>query len=345
MDRAAKNANRDIDPPAAHTHAPGMLIDTVPADTIFAILLLAFLLDMGLGDPPWLYRRQPHPVALLGRAIEWGELRWNRGSARFQRGLLFAATVVALAGALGWIVERICIALPGGWILEAVLASTLIAFRGLHDHVRAVAEALDLGLGNARVAVAHIVGRDPARLDAPGVARAAIESLAENFSDGVVAPLFWFALLGLPGLCAYKAINTLDSMIGQRSPRFEYFGKAAARLDDGVNWVPARLAGLLLVAAAAVLPGGRAGESWRAVRRDADRHRSPNAGWQEAALAGALGFALAGPRDYPDGPVADAWMGDGRADLDAADLRASLRLYRVAGGLIAGLLAVAWLAL
>ena len=344
MDRAAKNANRDIDPRAAHTHAPAMLIDTVPADTIFAILLLAFLLDIGLGDPPWLYRRLPHPVALLGRAIEWGEVRWNRGSAGFQRGLLFMATVVALSGALGWIVERICTALPGGWILEVVLASTLIAFRGLHDHVRAVAEALDQDLAEARAAVAHIVGRDPARLDAPGVARAAVESLAENFSDGVVAPLFWFALLGLPGLCAYKAINTLDSMIGQRTPRFEHFGKAAARLDDGVNWVPARLAGLLLVVAAAVLPGARAREAWRAVRRDADRHRSPNAGWQEAALAGALGFRLAGPRDYPDGPVADHWMGDGRAELGPADLNAALRLYRVAGVLIAGFLVVAWLA-
>jgi adenosylcobinamide-phosphate synthase len=251
--------------------------------------------------------------------------------------------VVALAGTLGWIVERICNSFPGGWILEAVLASTLIAFRGLHDHVRAVAEALDRGLADARAAVAHIVGRDPARLDAPGVARAAAESLAENFSDGVVAPLFWFALLGLPGLCAYKAINTLDSMIGQRNPRYEYFGKAAARLDDGVNWVPARLAGLILVAAARFLPEARARGAWRAIRRDADRHRSPNAGWQEAALAGALGFRLAGPRDYPDGPVEDAWMGDGHAELDAAALRASLRLYRVAGGVIAVILIIGWL--
>ena len=244
--------------------------------------------------------------------------------------------VVALAGGLGWAVERLCNGFLGGWVLEAVLASTLIAFRGLHDHVRAVAEALDLGLAEARAAVAHIVGRDPARLDAPGVARAAAESLAENFSDGVVAPLFWFALLGLPGLCAYKAVNTLDSMIGQRNPRYEHFGKAAARLDDAVNWVPARLAGLLLVAAARFLPEARARGAWRAVRRD-------NAGWQEAALAGALGFRLAGPRDYPDGPVEDAWMGDGHAELDAAALRAALRLYRAAGGVVAGILLFGWL--
>ncbi len=326
-----------------------MLAATLPDATIFAILLLAFLLDAGLGDPPWLYRRLPHPVALLGRVLEWGEVRWNRtglgARARFLRGLLFALAAVALASGLGWTVERLCTALPGGWVLEAALASTLIAFRGLYDHVRAVAEALDLGLAEARAAVAHIVGRDPARLDAPGVARAAAESLAENFSDGVVAPLFWFAILGLPGLCAYKAINTLDSMIGQRNPRFEHFGKAAARLDDTVNWVPARLAGLMLVAAAALLPEASARGAWRAAWRDARQHRSPNAGWQEAALAGALGFALAGPREYPDGKVADNWMGDGRVELGPADVNAALRLYLVANALAAGLLAVAWLAL
>ncbi len=320
-----------------------MLTAAPSADTVFAILLLAFLLDVGLGDPPWLYRRLPHPVAWLGQIIEEGESRWNRGSMRFLRGLLFVATVVALVSIIGWIVERLCTAFPGGWVLEALLASTLIAYRGLHNHVRAVAEALDRGLAEARAAVAHIVGRDPARLDAPGVARAAAESLAENFSDGVVAPLFWFAFLGLPGLCAYKAINTLDSMIGQRSPRYERFGKAAARLDDGVNWIPARLAGLILVAAARFLPEARARDAWRAVRRDAGRHRSPNAGWQEAALAGALGFRLAGPREYPDGRVEDAWMGDGHAELDAAALRAALRLYRVAGGAIAVILIFGWL--
>ena len=295
-----------------------------------------------------LYRRVPHPVVLLGRVLEAAEVRWNRpglgARARFLRGLLFVLAVVALAGGLGWAVERLCNGFLGGWVLEAVLASTLIAFRGLHDRVRAVAEALDLGLEDARAKVAHIVGRDPARLDRAGVARAATESLAENFSDGVVAPLFWFALFGLGGLCAYKAVNTLDSMIGYRNARFEAFGKAAARLDDALNWVPARLAGLLLVAAALILPKASAGRAWRTMRRDAPKHRSPNAGWQEAAMAGALGFALAGPRVYPDGPVADAWMGDGRAELGPEDLRAALRLYRVSSALVAGLLAAAWVA-
>ncbi|MCH8926474.1 MAG: cobalamin biosynthesis protein CobD [Proteobacteria bacterium] len=325
-----------------------MLIATLPTAVIFAILLLAFMLDAAYGDPPWLYRRVPHPVALLGRVLEAAEVRWNRpglgARARFLRGLLFVLAVVALAGGLGWAVERLCNGFLGGWVLEAVLASTLIAFRGLHDHVRAVAEALDLGLEDARAKVAHIVGRDPARLDQAGVARAATESLAENFSDGVVAPLFWFALFGLGGLCAYKAVNTLDSMIGYRNARFEAFGKAAARLDDAVNWVPARLAGLLPVAAALILPKASAGRAWRTMRRDAPRHRSSNAGWQEAAMAGALGFALAGPRHYPDGLVPDHWMGAGRAELGSADLNAALRLYLVASALVAGLLAAAWVA-
>jgi adenosylcobinamide-phosphate synthase len=205
--------------------------------------------------------------------------------------------------------------------------------------VQAVARGLGEGLDQARAAVAQVVGRDPESLDAPGVARAAVESLAENFSDGVVAPVFWFLVAGLPGLAAYKAVNTLDSMIGHRDARHRAFGKAAARLDDVVNWLPARLAGLIYVAAAALLPGARAGRAWTAMWRDAPKHRSPNAGWQEAALAGALGFALAGPRRYGDEIVEDPWMGDGRRELTAADLGRALRLYLAAGLLLAGLVA------
>ena len=239
-----------------------------------------------------------------------------------------------------------CNGFAGGWVLEAVLASTLIAFRGLHDRVRAVAAALDRDLEKARAAVAHIVGRDPARLDAPGVARAAAESLAENFSDGVVAPMFWFALLGLPGLCVYKAINTLDSMIGHRNPRFERFGKAAARLDDAVNWVPARLAGLLLVAAAGLLP--EASARGRLAGRLARREPTPLA--QRRLAGGGAGrrarVRTRGPARLSRRPGRRRLDGRcGRAELNAADLRASLRLYLVAGGLIAGLLAAAWLAL
>ena len=308
------------------------------------VLLLALALDAAIGDPAWLYRAIPHPVALLGKLIDLGERRLNRaGRGRtlaIGLGCVFTLTLVAVAWGAGWIIASGFGNVAGGWIGEAAVASMLIAFRGLYNHVAAVARGLEQSLEDGRAAVARIVGRDPERLDAAGVARAAAESTAENFSDGVAAPVFWYLLLGLPGLCAYKAVNTLDSMIGHRNARFEAFGKFAARLDDLVNWAPARLAGLLFVAAAALLPGASAGRAWRTMRRDAPRHRSPNAGWQEAALAGALGFALAGPRHYPDGPVEDAWMGDGRAELSAGDLRAALRLYLAATALLALLLAI-----
>jgi adenosylcobinamide-phosphate synthase len=268
--------------------------------------------------------------------------RFGEG-ARVLRGALLTTAVVLLTGALGWVLAAALKGLPGGWLVEAILASTLIAFRGLYDYAAAVAEGLERGLAEGRAAVAHIVGRDPESLDGPGVARAAVESIAENFSDGVVAPAFWYALLGLPGLCAYKAVNTLDSMVGHRSPRYRAFGRVSARLDDAFNWLPARLAGGLVVLAAAVLPGAHAGAAWRTMRRDAPRHRSPSAGWQEAAFAGALGFALAGPRRYRDEVVEDPWMGDGRRDLDAADIRAGLRLYLAAGALLAAGVFASWL--
>ncbi len=343
----AKNVGAAVDPRRPHTHAPPMITGALPTDALFAIILCAFLLDAACGDPAWLYRRIAHPVAALGRAIGAGEARWNdpglRRAQRFSRGVLFALAVPALAGALGWAVERLGTGFTGGWLVEAALASTLLATRGLHDSVQAVARGLEQSLAAGRMAVGHIVGRDPAVLDRAGVARAAVESLAENFSDGVAAPLFWFAALGLPGLAAYKAVNTLDSMIGHRTERHEAFGKAAARLDDAVNWLPARISGVLFVAAAAVLPEASAAGAWRAMWRDAPRHRSPNAGWQEAALAGALGLSLAGPRHYAHGPVHDHWMGDGRAELTPGDVRAALRLYRAAGSVVAGLLIVGWL--
>src|SRR5690554_4671448 len=199
--------------------------------------------------------------------------------------------------------------------------SSLVAQKSLYDHVAAVARGLEQGgLEGGRKAVSLIVGRDPESLDQAGVARAAIESLSENFSDAVVAPVFWAALFGLPGLLAYKAVNTADSMIGHRTPRHAAFGWAAARLDDAVNLIPARLAGLRIAGAALLLPGARAGNALRAMGRDAPRHRSPNAGWQEAAMGGALGLALAGPRRYGGQVVEDAWMGaGGRTDAGPAD--------------------------
>src|SRR5690606_8052071 len=311
------------------------------------ILLLAIAFDAILGDPPWLYRALPHPVVILGRGIDWLDRRLNRETAanvaRRGAGALAVLILVGAAVATGWILSAAFARLPFGWVLEGLAMSSLVAQKSLYDHVAAVARGLEQGgLEGGRKAVSLIVGRDPESLDDAGVARAAIESLAENFSDGVVAPLFWAALFGLPGLLAYKAVNTADSMIGHRTPRHEAFGWAAARLDDLVNLAPARLAGLLIVAAALMLPGARAGKALHAMRRDAPKHRSPNAGWQEAAMAGALGLAIAGPRRYGGRTVEDAWMGaGGRTEATAEDIRRALRLYLAACILQAALIALA----
>jgi len=295
-----------------------------------------------VGYPDRLARAIGHPVSWIGRLIGALDIAWNRPSAadgtRRLMGVLAVLLIVAVAGGAAFGLWLGLVRLPFGLIVLALFASTLLAQRSLHAHVARVAAALETGgLAAGRDAVAHIVGRDTAALDEAGVARAAIESLAENFSDGVVAPTFWMVIAGLPGAAAYKAINTADSMIGHLSPRHAAFGWAAARLDDLVNLPASRLAALLIVAAA--LPNG-APAAWRAVRRDAPRHRSPNAGYPEAAMAGALGLALAGPRRYGGVPVDDALMGDGRRAATAADIRAALALYRRADALLIGLVAV-----
>jgi adenosylcobinamide-phosphate synthase len=307
-------------------------------------LLVALLLDSALGDPPWLWDRLPHPVVLIGRMVSWLELRLLSPSAPAERkrraGTITTLLVVGGSAAVGWLLQAI-LAVPGEALWLGALMSPLIADRNLHQHVDAVARGLDDGLGPGRAAVRHVVGRDPESLDEAGVARAAIESAAENFGDGMVAPALFAALFGLPGILAYKAINTLDSMIGYQNPRYLDFGRSAARLDDLVNWPAARLAGGLLVLAA----GPHARSAWRAMLRDAPKHRSPNAGWPEAAMAGALGLRLAGPRRYAGTVVDDAWMGDGRADADPRDIRRALRLLRRAWWLILILLVMAAIAL
>jgi adenosylcobinamide-phosphate synthase len=305
--------------------------------------LLALVIEAAVGYPPLLLRAFGHPVTWMGAMIGTLERRFNRAaSARVRRsaGLAVLATVVGTAFALAFAVERMLLSLPFGTFAVALLASTLVAQRSLHDHVARVARALEKeGLDAARQAVAHIVGRDPEALDEAGVARAAIESLAENFSDGVVAPVLWTALGGLAAGAAYKAINTADSMLGHRSERLAAFGWASARLDDLVNLPASRLSALLLIVAAGLMPGASAAASLRAVRRDARRHRSPNAGYPEAAMAGALGLALAGPRVYGGALIEDTVMGNGRRDAGAADIRAALSLYRRADALLIALLA------
>ena len=304
-----------------------------------SLALLAMISDLALGYPDRLFRAVGHPVSWFGWLIGWLERRLNAGSEARRRaaGILCVGLLLAASVGAGLVVER---SLPG-LVVAAVLAGTLLAQRSLHRHVADVAEALERhGLAAGRTAVSRIVGRDPDSLDAAGVARAAIESLAENFSDGVVAPVFWIWIAGLPGGAGYKAINTADSMVGHRSDRFRSFGWAAARLDDLVNLPASRLSAVLLIGGAWLVPGASPFEAWQAVRRDARAHRSPNAGWSEAAMAGALGFALAGPRRYGGVLVDDAVMGaGGRRDLGAADIRRALRLYRVADGLLIGLLA------
>ena len=278
-------------------------------------LAAAMLLDAIAGEPRWLWSRLPHPAVLMGRAVGALDTRLNHGDRRRLKGTLGFAALALAATALGLILA----ALPGGPLIETLAAAILLAQRSLADHVSAVANALRLSTGDGRLSVAMIVGRDTSAMDDPAIARAAIESAAENLSDGVIAPAFWFLLAGLPGLLLYKLTNTADSMIGYRTPRHEEFGWAAARFDDLINFIPARLTALLIAA-----PYGLLGQ-WPAIRADAALHRSPNAGWPEAAMARALGVALSGPRSY-DGQMRDfAFVNpDGRRDAGPADIDAAV---------------------
>jgi adenosylcobinamide-phosphate synthase len=314
------------------------------------VLFLALWLDAIAGYPDWIVRKAGHPVSWIGALIGAADRHLNKehGSrpGRKLLGILALICIVACAAGPAFLLQEALARLPYGWIGIALLASTLLASRSLYEHVARVADALETGgLEAGRCAVSQIVGRDPERLDGHGVARAAIESLAENASDGVVAPALWFALLGLPGLAAYKAINTADSMIGHRTPRHEAFGWAAARLDDLVNLPASRLTAALFVLAALFVNASPLG-AVRALARDAHRHRSPNAGWPEAAMAGALGLKLAGPRIYGGVPVLDAYMGDGRPEAETSDIRSALALSKAAWAAMAAVIAaLSWLSL
>jgi adenosylcobinamide-phosphate synthase len=315
-----------------------------------ALTLLALLFEIMIGYPDRLVRMIGHPVIWMGRLIGVLDRCLNRDSAtpwaRRMAGTITVLILIAAVGTIAFMLERGLLLLPFGSVAAALLASTLLAQRSLHEHVARVATALEeAGIAAGREAVSHIVGRDAEPLDPSGVARAAIESLAENFSDGVVAPAVWMVIGGVPGAAIYKAINTADSMIGFRTPRHAAFGWAAARLDDLVNLPASRLSALLIVAAAGLTTGASPASAWRAVRRDARHHGSPNAGYPEAAMAGALGLMLAGPRLYGGNRIDDAMMGDGRRAADAADIRAALRLYRHADALLIGLIAILTLAL
>ena len=317
------------------------------ADGVRWLVPAALFLDALIGDPDRLWRRWPHPVALIGRAIAVTEATFNRAAWTPRRrrvaGLSSLAALCCAGIALAAALHLVCRALPGGWLAEAALASVLLAQKSLADHVGRVRDAFTTG-GEpaARAAVAMIVGRDTDSLDGEGICRAAIESCAENFADGIVAPAFWLALGGLPGLVVYKIVNTADSMIGHLSPRYAAFGWAAARADDVLNVVPARLAAALLLLTAPLLRAPLASAA-RVTWRDGAKHRSPNAGWPESAMAGLLGLALGGPRRYgADDIAAPLLNAEGRRAARPADIDRSLRAMKLACILQLGL--YLWLA-
>ena len=281
------------------------------------LLLLALVLDAIFGEPDWLWSRVPHPAATMGRGIDWFDSRLNQGKGRKFTGLITIILLVFAVLIIGLIIQI----LPDFGVLEALIAAILLAHRSLVQHVKDVAIALREGLPEGRRAVSLIVGRDPENLDESAVARGAIESAAENFSDGVIAPAFWFLILGLPGIIVYKMVNTADSMIGHRNERYNEFGWAAARLDDLMNWIPARLTGGLICLVF------WSKTAWNVMLVDADLHRSPNAGWPEAATAGVLDIALSGPRSY-GGTITDfLWVNPkGRRNLTPDDIDNSVQV-------------------
>ena len=311
-------------------------------------LFMALLIDRFAGDPDWLWKRIQHPVVAFGAAIAFAEKQLNSPDKtpyeKRRDGFVAIAALLVLAAGCGLAVVWIsCLFGPFGIVLQAIIAGIFLAQKSLMDHVAAVSVGLKTGgLEGGRHAVSMIVGRDPNTLDEGGVCRAAIESLAENSSDGVIAPAFWFAVGGMPGLFAYKMLNTADSMIGHMNERYRDFGRASAKLDDAANWIPARLTGLLLVIAGAIIAGPKkAGEALAGMLRDARLHRSPNAGWPESAMAGLTGLALAGPRIY-NGDIANEPMlnGAGRRDATGADIDAAIKIAATMFTVFTGLIGV-----
>ncbi len=296
------------------------------------LLCIALIIDAALGEPDWLWTRLPHPAKALGWGIDWLDQKLNSGLARRAKGIVACAVLVVAAGVLGQLIAFV----PDFGVLECLGAAILLAHRSLIDHVQAVSSALGDNLEAGRKAVSWIVGRDVDALDESSVSRAAIESASENFSDGVIAPAFWFLIFGLPGIIIYKAVNTADSMIGHLNERYAEFGWAAAKLDDVLNWIPARLT------AAWICLVYRSREAWETVTEDADLHRSPNAGWPEAAMAGVLQIALSGPRSYNGALTRDAFVNaSGRRVLTRGDIdRAVGVLWRSWAAMVAALAVV-----
>jgi len=308
--------------------------------TTSAILLLALAVDALIGWPDALYRKIGHPVTWLGKLISHmdkslNRMEWHPPTRRLM-GLLTAAFIILICIVSGQIIQNAVGQGILGFLISVLLAWPLLASRSLYSHVKDVAQPLELmDLRSAREAVSMIVGRDPKQLDTAGVGRAAIESLAENTSDGVVAPIFWGLIFGLPGILAYKAINTMDSMIGYKTPKHLDFGWAAARIDDLANWVPARLTGLIIA-----MMSGTPNTALQTIWRDAGKHRSPNAGWPESAMAAALGVRLSGPRSYHDKQTNDPWLYAEGRDVEGSDVTRALAVFKRSMFCLAGLLAI-----
>jgi adenosylcobinamide-phosphate synthase len=314
-----------------------MLIFNMTGDGGFdplILLLLALIVEAYVGEAKFIFKTVRHPIRIIGDIIGFFDAKLNREDRaevdRAFRGAFVVAVVIILAISVGWSVAWLSLNHPLGWIIEFLGLVSLLSARNLYDHVRAVAKGLRKSVNEGRSAVAHIVGRDPDNLDGPGVARAAIESLAENFGDGLIAPVFWYTLFGFPGILVYKAVNTLDSMIGHHSPRYRAFGMTAARLDDVLNLIPARLAGLFIVFASAFVPTAKPAQALKIMLRDSRLHRSPNAGWPEGAMAGALSLSLAGPRYYTNQTLNEPWIGGGKTNVTPKDISRALYLYSIA---------------
>lgn len=291
-------------------------------------ILLALILDAFLGEPVWIWSKIPHPTVLMGRIIKWCELKYNNGINRKNKGILFIAFMVIFLAIFGYLIER----LPFSAIWNILIVAILLSHKSLTEHVTAVSLGLQKNLSQGRTAVAMIVGRDTANLTETDIARSAIESAAENFSDGIIAPLFWFLIGGLPGILIYKFVNTSDSMIGYKNIQYNQFGWAAARLDDLLNWIPARLSGLLICIV------HQNNSALNIMWRDARLHRSPNAGWPESAMAGVLDVSISGPRSYEgvikNYPFVNV---DGKKKLTAVDIDNAVDvLWRSWGGLVLG---------
>ncbi|WP_371225530.1 adenosylcobinamide-phosphate synthase CbiB [Roseovarius sp. 2305UL8-3] len=294
------------------------------------ILVLAMLLDAALGEPRWLWSRLPHPAVVMGGAVKFFDQTFNMGTARRLNGVATMAALGLGALALGALLQTL------GGLVEIIIVAILLAQKSLVGHVRAVGDGLRVSLGDGRRAVAMIVGRDTSTMQDSDVARGAIESAAENLSDGVIAPAFWFLVAGLPGLLLYKITNTADSTIGYRTPRHEAFGWAAARFDDLLNVIPARLTALLIALGYGLM------SQWRDIAAEARLHRSPNAGWPEAAMARALNIALSGPRSY-DGEMRDFPFVNkaGRRDIGAEEIDAACAVLWRSWALALGVILIA----